>query len=94
MGVGTKDAHHTSITKGTTKNRQVHTNTAAGKSTISTVADGPEGGGGGGGVMGSTAAARCNGGGARRNGGGARRNGGSARRRGRSRTGPTVAVAL
>ena len=33
-GVGTKDAHHTSITKGTTKNRQVHTTTAAGKSTI------------------------------------------------------------
>ena len=35
MGVGTKGAHHTSITKGTTRNRQVHTHTAAGKSTMS-----------------------------------------------------------
>ena len=34
LGVGTKDEHHTSITKGITKSRQPHTTTAAGKSTI------------------------------------------------------------
>ena len=34
MGVGTKDEHHTSITKGITKSRQSHTTTAAGQSTI------------------------------------------------------------
>ena len=34
MGVGTTDENHTSITKGITKNGQVHTTTTAGKSTI------------------------------------------------------------
>ena len=34
MGVGTKGAHHTYMTKGITKGRQSHTTTAAGQSTI------------------------------------------------------------